>query len=732
MFTDGGFIALAGWKPAGDEVRESRGDLIACQDPNDQYENSPPIVSQTMTNRVPARRQDLLLLVLVFLSTRLFAAGLPPKPNIIFILVDDLGSGDVGVFFQNARREKNERSEPWHLTPQLDRLAAEGVRMPHHYCPAPVCAPSRASLLLGVHQGHANVRDNQFDKALENNHTLATVLKGAGYATAAIGKWGLQGQGNSPATWPAYPTKRGFDFYFGYVRHRDGHAHYPKEDGKELWENGAEISADLAGCYTADLFTARAKKWIADQQAARRDQPFFLYLAYDTPHAKLQLPAAAYPAGGGVKGGLQWMGKSGRMINTASGVPDSYVHPDYAGATWDHDRDAATPEEPWPDVYRRYATNVRRIDEAVGDLLAQLDDLGIGRDTLLIFTTDNGPSRESYLPGAPYEPTFFNSFGPFDGIKRDLWEGGIRVGALARWPARIAPDRISDSPSMFHDWMPTFAEVAGVPAPARSDGVSLVPALTGAGTQKASTVYVEYFEGAKTPGYEEFENARRGRVRKQMQAIRMGDFMGVRYGIQRHAEPFEIYNVVTDPKQTRNVAAEQPELQQRMHDATLRVRHPDAQAKRPYDHELVPALPSAEMQPGVEWRVFNQPVPWLAKLDDLASSRTHTGAWSKAIGAGPAAGAMLITGCIEAPADGEYTFWLPADVPGLLRIHDATVVDAAFAASPQETSGTIRLQAGKHPFRLYVGRGAASLDWSVPEMARQPVPGHVLFRKQKR
>src|SRR4029453_9268074 len=148
------------------------------------------------------------------------AVDVPPsKPNIIFILTDDLGYGDYGVFFQNLRQEKGDRSEPWHFTPQIDKMAAEGLQLRHHYCPAPVCAPSRASLLLGVHQGHANVRDNQFDKALENNHTLATVLKQAGYATAAIGKYGLQGGGGNPAAWPAYPTKRGFDYYFGYVRH---------------------------------------------------------------------------------------------------------------------------------------------------------------------------------------------------------------------------------------------------------------------------------------------------------------------------------------------------------------------------------------------------------------------------------------------------------------------------------------------------------------------------------
>ncbi|MCB1131274.1 MAG: sulfatase-like hydrolase/transferase, partial [Verrucomicrobiae bacterium] len=243
-------------------------------------------------------RKTLLLLLTSVALVRAEA----PRPNILFILCDDLGYGDTGTFFQNLRATNNDRSEPWHVTPKIDTMASQGLRIPHHYCPAPVCAPSRASLLTGVHQGHATVRNNQFDKDLENNHTLATVLKQAGYATAAIGKWGLQGSGSTPATWPAYPTKRGFDFYHGYVRHQDGHEHYPKEGlyrgAKEVWENNTEISAGLDKCYTTDLFTARAKKWIADHHTAHASQPFFMYLAFDTPHAVLELPTMAYPAGG--------------------------------------------------------------------------------------------------------------------------------------------------------------------------------------------------------------------------------------------------------------------------------------------------------------------------------------------------------------------------------------------------------------------------------------------------
>ena len=230
----------------------------------------------------------------------------PAKPNIIFILCDDLGYGDIGAFYQNQRAALHDRSVPFFATPHIDTLARDGAKLTQHYCGAPVCAPSRASLLTGLTQGHANVRDNQFDKALADTLTLGSMLRQAGYATAAFGKWGLQGKpgqgadaandsensesaGGNPASWPAYPTKRGFDFYFGYVRHQDGHFHNPKEDRREVWENDREVSGDLDLCYTTDLFTARAKKWIVEHAASQPQQPFFIYLAFDTPHAKLQI-----------------------------------------------------------------------------------------------------------------------------------------------------------------------------------------------------------------------------------------------------------------------------------------------------------------------------------------------------------------------------------------------------------------------------------------------------------
>ncbi len=688
------------------------------------------------------------------------------RPNVIFILSDDLGYGDYGVFFQDQRKAAAERSEPWHGTPQLDKMAGEGIQLRQHYCPAPVCAPSRASLLLGVHQGHANVRDNQFDKELENNHTLGTVMRGAGYATAAIGKWGLQGySGETEATdrnqkanknkgrqpksagpdfWPGYPTKRGFDFYFGYVRHGDGHAHYPKEDGKELWHNDQEVSDTLDGCYTTDLFTARAKKWITDQQNAQPSQRFFLYLAYDTPHAILQLPATEFPAGQGAKGGLQWLDQPGSMINTAGGTPDSYMHPDYAEAKWDHDRDPSTQQRDWPDVYKRYATGVRRIDDCVGDLLALLEDLGIGDDTLVVFTSDNGPSKESYLK-EQYSPEFFNSFGPFDGIKRDLWEGGIRSGAIVRWPAgmtelesteRSAKDtgRISQLPSQFHDWMPTLAEVAGVKPPARCDGTSLVATLTGNGQQQTPQVYVEYFNGQATPKYEEFETSRRGAKRQQMQAIREGDFMGVRYNVRSHEDPFQIFDVVKDPKQRTDLAVKKPDLQLRMHNHVLQLRRPNPSAPRPYDNQPVPAVHVEKRVAGVQWRRYQTSEPWLARLDQLEPSAEGISATidtvSSELSSIAVGESVLFSGYLEVPNEGDYTFTLPAGASALLRVHDATVLDAGFNAVDTDKSDTIRLSSGTHPFRLYWKQSVAQLgiEISGPNLPQQSVPPEFLTR----
>jgi arylsulfatase A-like enzyme len=686
------------------------------------------------------------LSILAALSLFALAGALPAaerRPNVIFILTDDLGYGDVGAFFQNLRRTRNDPAAPWHMTPHLDRLASEGIQLRDSYCAAPVCAPSRSSLLTGVTQGHARVRDNQFDWELARNYTVGSVMQGAGYATAAFGKWGLQGlpgqKVNSARDWPSHPLQRGFDFYFGYMRHGDGHWHYPFEDGREVYENYENVAAGLKLCYTTDLFTARCKKWIVDHMQAHPDQPFFIYLAYDTPHAKLQNPPCPYPDGGGLAGGVQWLGTPGHMINTATGAVDSYEHSDYAAATWDDDHNPATRERPWPDVDKRYATDVRRIDDAVGDLMRLLTDLGIDRNTVVVFTSDNGPSIESYLQGKDsngfsyaYRPDFFDSFGPFDGIKRDCWEGGVRMPTMARWPGRIPAGAISTTPCGAWDWLATLADLGGQPAPARADGVSLVPTLTGQGRQRPSPVYVEYFQNGKTPTFQRFLPAHRGRKRGQMQIVRLGDYLGVRYDIKSAADDFEIYNVVTDPQEEHNLAG-QPEfvqLQQEMKDRALRQRMPNSSAKRPYDTTPVPALETAQGEAGVRWQTFAGDWPWLPKFETLTPAATGVAPRPElsAVSLGDTNG-VLFLGFLKVPETGEYTFYVTSDGPGFLRIHDCQVVDGDFGHAAGATAeGGILLAQGLHPFRLYYAcQGSAAsprlqFEWSGPRMARQAVP----------
>ncbi len=645
-------------------------------------------------------------------------------PNIILILTDDLGYGDLGSFGQKL-----------FATPGLDRLAAEGARLTSHYAAAPVCAPSRASLLLGVHQGHANVRDNQFDKALEDNHTLATVLRRAGYATAAIGKWGLHGQpvggaatGADPHT-PAHPLNRGFDSFYGMLRHIDGHEHYPKEapyfaakakarGPVAVWDGRTNVTAELDRCYTTDLFTARAKKFIADHAAAAPGQPFFLYLSYDTPHAVLERPTQAYPAGGGLHGGLQWLGQPGHMINTAAGAIDSWTDPVLSGTS------AA---QPWPDVYLRYATSVRRIDDGVADLLRLLADLRLDENTLVVFTSDNGPEKDSMLD-EPFTPEFFRSYGPFDGLKRDLWEGGSRVPTLARWPGHIAAGQVVTAPSAQWDWLPTFAAAAGLPPPARTDGVSLLPALTGRAPAPDRALYFEYNVAGQTPPYADFEAARRNRPRNQMQAVRLGDLMGVRYDVKTADAPFEIYNVASDPKETRNLASAPgyAAVQARLQATALRSRRPDPAAPRPYDAAPVPALDQLAAVPpaGLAWQAYSGDFPWVpdfATLAPVASGRSPRPDPAAPEIAGAAG--VLFTGCLQVPAEGEYTFYLTTATGAELRLHEATVIDADFGyADGTERRATIRLAAGLHPVRLSCLRGKLTLEWSGPGFPRQPIP----------
>jgi hypothetical protein len=315
-------------------------------------------------------------------------------------------------------------------------------------------------------------------------------------------------------------------------------------------------------------------------------------------------------------------------------------------------------------------------------------------------------------------------------VKRDTWEGGIRMPTLVRWPGAVPPGTISQTPSQFQDWMPTFAELAGLPAPARTDGVSLVPTLLATGTQRPSTVYVEYFYDGATPQYPEFEPGRQGRVERQMQVIGLNGFQGVRYNITSHTNDFEIYDVSQDAKQATNLAPNPffASLQKQMKDRVLQVRRPDPSAPRPYDFEFVPPAGGVAVTNGrVDYAAYEGTWPWLPDVSMLTAVSTgRVSGLNLSVRPRETNYAIQFTGFIRAPANGDYTFFLTSDAGAVLRIHDATVIDDDFNHSSGEVSGGIRLRAGLHPFRLTYRHGTGTnlltLKYFGPGIAKQVIP----------
>jgi arylsulfatase A-like enzyme len=455
-----------------------------------------------------------------------------------------------------------------------------------------------------------------------------------------------------------------------------------------------------------------AKKTIIEHAKKNAAQPLFMYLAYDAPHAVLELPTQAYPAGTGLNGGLQWLNKPGRMINTATGIVDSYVYPEYRDATYDDDNNAATPEVAWPDTYKRYATAVTRIDDAVGDIMQLLKDLKIDDNTLVVFTSDNGPSIESYLPAkfVANKPTFFESFGPFDGIKRDCWEGGLRMPTIARWPANIAPGKVVTTPSMLSDWLATFADAAQLQPPARTDGVSLMPALKGKGEQLESKVYVEYYEGGNTPRFDAFEPSRRGEKRGQMQMVRMGDYVGVRYNIQSANEDFEIFNVVNDPGQTVNLArrASFDKLQALLKAKVLQVRSAERSAPRPYDSAFIPAT-EVKGNPVFNWKFFEGNFPYVVSEKGLKTTKKVKAKDINLEHETNKNGLLVYEGFIKADADGKYVLSFQSPVKAYVRLHDASLFDADYGYEPgTPLTQEVYLKAGFHPVKIYLLKHAGA------------------------
>lgn len=649
-------------------------------------------------------KKMLLVMALAYsMLSSLSAAETPPKkPNIIFILVDDLGYGDVGVLHQNERKKAG---LPAIDTPHLDKLAADGMILSRHYCAAPVCAPSRASLFTGVHQGNARVvRNNTFDMPLENSHTIAGVLKHAGYATALIGKWGLAGgreSGGSPTESPAYPTKRGFDYFFGYLDHISGHNHYPKGEGlkknkNNLWDQNTVITENADMCYSTDLFTARAKKWIVDTQKNSPTQPFFLALTLIAPHSVLSVPRMAYPDGGGLNGGVQWTGTPHQLINTAVGdaPADKYFYPQYA-------------EQKWGEYPKRHATMVTRIDDAVGDLRMLLTDLGISENTLVVFTSDNGPHNEG-----GQDPAFFASYQKMDGVKRDTWEAGCRVPTLAVWEKNIAGNSICNEPSQFHDWLATFAELAGLPIPARTDGVSLVPLLKQNGQRDGGNVYIEYYYPGKTPAYKNFAPHHANAIREQEQIIYVDGYKGIRTGVKSASDDFIIYDTLNDPQELKNLAVAENladkndaekfnAIQAKMKDRVLQIRRiyeyqnnvRGNMARRPYDVAAVPAIAPIANNPSIENPLYKQMILSITPTAALWAVQIPEAQISETVfplaGSGdinfdfpentPPEFTAQISGWLEITEDGAYDFTLTLDgnqtSKAFMRLHDMQLID---------------------------------------------------------
>lgn len=678
------------------------------------------------------------------------------KPNIIFVLVDDMGWGDMSVNWTQQDKNGRQVTRPNDFkTPTLDTMAAEGMQLRRHYSAAPVCAPARASLLLGVHQGHSRVvRNNTFDYPIENSHTLGTLLKGAGYHTAAIGKWGVGGEGQSGKALTAAPHMRGFDYFYGIIKHLAGHFHYLTAGSQNIYEYDDQsaapawtsVSDKVPGtAYDTDLFGARAKQWIVDHHEKTPSQPFFLYLAFPAPHGCLSAPACAYPEGLGKTGGLQWEKKDGyEACNTAAsgwtGVkgdfgPDTYIYPEH---------------EAFGKTESRHATMIRRVDDVLKDMIQLLKELNIDNNTMIVFTSDNGPHNEpgsgNYGNGAQ-NPQYFMSYGMMDGIKRDCWEGGMRVPAVVRWPGVISSG-ISLSASQFHDWMATFADVAGVPVPSRCDGVSLLPTLVGVPErQRTGVIYTEYAYSGSTPNYGDFLQAHRNRGRQQQQVIFVDGFKGVRMGNSAPATDFEIYDTEKDPQEATNLAASRPDLQEKMKAQALRTRRSSPTASTNFDAGYIAPVtaPSGLRQGSLHWRAWNRSFDWVPDFRQLEEAPAATGATDSLDVLGVNVGSsgqrgVELAGYLTVPATGEYKFYLRTDsnagTKAFIHLHDMQLIDADYAYTPgTEVSSnaregvssdvqpnavqTVKLTAGVHPIRIgYVGNAASpslSLQWEGPE-----------------
>jgi len=414
--------------------------------------------------------------------------GIPEQhPNIIFIMADDLGYGDLGCYGQDKIQ-----------TPNIDKLAKEGMRFLQAYAGSTVCAPSRCSLMTGKHNGHNRIRDNIPHGVFlqPDDFTLAELLKQAGYRTGGIGKYSL----GNPGSW-GVPNNQGFDYYYGQLNQDQAHFYYPHY----LWENDKVIllsgnRAEKKQEYTQNLYTQKALTFIEEN----KQHPFFLYLPYTIPHF------SDYP----------------------SGSPDHYIVPS----------DDPYTAKDWSQTSKNYAAMITRLDSDVGRIMSLLEELGINKNTMVIFTSDNGP-----LKRIPEAFDFFNSNGSLRGGKRDMYEGGIRVPFIVQWKGLVSASEVSSEVISFWDLMPTLAEIIGYPSAIPTDGISFLPALMGEDKEDHEFLYWDY-----------------GHVRDTfIQAVRSGQHKGIRY-IKESGSDFELFNLSVDPGEIDNIALHHPDMVRKM------------------------------------------------------------------------------------------------------------------------------------------------------------------------
>lgn len=707
------------------------------------------------------------------------------KPNIILVLCDDLGYGDLGFFGQNAR----ELSDLDHIdTPNLDAAMEQGVMLTHSYTSSPVCAPARASIVTGKNQGHCNLRNNMFDRPIDASMTIGTVLKKAGYTTWHIGKWGIGGgyeSGGQPRR--AMACDAGFDYSYGYPAHAHGHSFYhwvgentsgttidwrTSKVGSPIVENvsaeayAAGTYADLSEgydegsgamdfeldsegtyyrraisneeiryCYDTDLFTAKIKQLINNHLSNNRTEPFFCFACYTTVHGagsgtdstyssgqtqgdrtisgqlNFHVPGKEYPASDTSDttwaGGVTWVKDDNGYLPFKEGTSaddntsNTYIYPEYT--------DYGTYEQ-------RYATNVRRLDDAIGDLLTFLEVRGLKDNTMFVFTSDNGPAGE-YIGSVStsnrinWVEKAFDSNGPFKGMKRWVNEGGMREPTFVLWPKYVPADattpRTSDFPFQFPAWMATFADVAGLPQPAHCDGISILPTLTGEGRQLPMRIYAEQYDAEGTRGF--------------AQMVRDGNYVLLRNG--GVSGTAYLYNVIEDEYEATDLSSENAARAAWMKDLLVSCRIPaskvpaacgaagyyDGGNATGVDALTMPATPLAGNLPPWEVRVFRTGAdtwPWVPNfrtmLPEAGFLATDADAVATKLSAeSVTAYGVSLRGWIEVSTETDVTFSATGAGGCQLWLHEAHILEYEAGDCTDGVSITMTLAAGRHPIRLY-------------------------------